>query len=107
MGCSKGLMVALAVGRSFGAEEGKAQAAAGKVVGVTEGSRTIVVESKLSGQPWIIGAQVTDQTQFGVKSLSQNLCRARGGLVPAPARRREHRGQTIKRAGAPARGGGP
>ena len=79
MGCSEGLMVALAVGRSFGAEEGKAQAAAGKVVGVTEGSRTIVVESKLSGQPWIIGAQVTDQTQFGGKAAGlQDVKRGNG-----------------------------
>jgi hypothetical protein len=37
----------------------------------------------------------------------QPLNAAPRGPPPAPARRREHRGHTIKRAGAPACGGGP
>ena len=52
------------------------------------------------------------------KGLSQNPGWPGGGLAPAPARRREPTasrpagtrggwGQTIKRAGAPACGGGP
>jgi ribosomal protein S17 len=70
---SQGIVVALAVmalaaGAALGAEDGKVQAAAGMVVAVTEGTRTIVVESRLAGQPWIIGAEVTDQTKFGGKA---------------------------------------
>ncbi len=50
------------------AEEGRVQAASGTVVAVTEGSRTIVIESKLDGKPWIVGAEVTDNTKFGGKA---------------------------------------
>lgn len=61
-------IVALSAGVAWGAEDGKVQAASGKVVAVTGGSKTIVVESKLKGQPWIIGAEVTDQTKFEGKA---------------------------------------
>jgi len=92
---SRGLMVALAamalaVGVAFGAEDGKGQAAAGKVVAVTDASRTIVVESTLGGQPWIIGAEVTDQTKFGGKAAGLKDVKA-GDQVTIQWVREEHR----------------
>ena len=64
------VLVALAFqgAAALAAEEGKAQAASGTVVAVTEGSRTIVMESKLGGKAWIVGAEVTDKTKFSGKA---------------------------------------
>lgn len=58
-------VLALHAGMALGAEVGRVQTASGRVVAVTEGSKTIVVESSLGEKPWIIGAEVTDQTRFG------------------------------------------
>lgn len=49
---------------ALAAEGGRVQTASGTVVAVTEGSKTIVIQSTLGGQPWIIGTEVTDDTTF-------------------------------------------
>jgi hypothetical protein len=58
------LALALAAGTISRAEGARVQGVAGTVVAVTPTSRTIVVESELDGQPWIIGAEVTGETKF-------------------------------------------
>jgi hypothetical protein len=59
------LLITLSVGTAWGTTEvGHTQAASGIVVAVTPASKTIVMESTLGGQPWIIGAEATDQTRF-------------------------------------------
>ncbi len=60
--------MAFPAGMGLSAGEEGVQAASGMVVAVTEASKTIVVESTLGGKPWIIGAEVTDQTRFGGKA---------------------------------------
>lgn len=62
------LALLFAAGYSWGAGERGVQAASGTVTAVTEGSKTIVVESQLDGKAWIIGAEATDQTKFGGKA---------------------------------------
>ena len=61
-------VLALSGRGALGAEEARVQAASGTVVAVTPASKTIVVEATLGGQPWIIGAEVTDQTKFEGKA---------------------------------------
>lgn len=53
---------------ALAARVGSVQSASGTVVAVTEGSRTLVVQSTLDGQPWIVGAKVGDDTQFTGKA---------------------------------------
>lgn len=53
---------------ALAAEGGRVQTASGTVVAVTEGSKTIVIQSTLGGQPWIIGAEVTDDPTFAGKA---------------------------------------
>lgn len=60
--------VAVWCGAALAAEEEAVRAAHGTVLAVTPASKTIVVESSLSGQPWIIGVEVTDQTRFEGKA---------------------------------------
>ena len=66
------IVVALVLGAgiALAAEGAKVQAASGTVVAVTEGSKTIVVESRLEGNPWIIGGVATDETKFAGKAKS-------------------------------------
>ena len=65
-----GMVVALALagGAAWGTEVDGVQAATGTVVAVTPAAKTIVVESTLGREPWIIGAEVTDQTRFEGKA---------------------------------------
>lgn len=66
-----GVVVAVLVlqgGAALAAEEAKVQAASGTVVAVTEGAKTIVIQSTLDGKPWIIGAEVADDTKFEGKA---------------------------------------
>jgi len=53
---------------ALAARVGSVQSASGTVAAVTEGSRTLVVQSTLDGQPWIVGAKVGDDTQFTGKA---------------------------------------
>ena len=49
---------------ALGAREDRVQEASGTVVAITPGSRTIVIQSTLDGQPWTVGAEVPDDTRF-------------------------------------------
>ncbi len=60
--------LALQAAAGLAAGEGKVQAASGTVVAVTEGSKTIVIQSTLEGKPWIVGAEVADDTKFAGKA---------------------------------------
>lgn len=60
--------VALQGAPALAAKIGSVQSASGTVVAVTEGSRTIVVQSTMDGQPWIVGAKVGDDTRFAGKA---------------------------------------
>jgi len=60
-----GVIAALMLhGLPLAAKEGSVQAASGTVVAVTEGAKTVVIESTLDGKPWIVGARVADDTKF-------------------------------------------
>lgn len=61
-------MLVLGAGGAWSAEGERVQTASGTVVAVTPASRTIVVESKLDGKPWTVGAQATDKTKFTGKA---------------------------------------
>ena len=61
-------MLALQGAAALAAKEGVVQAATGTVVAVTEASKTIVIESKLGGKPWIVGAEVAGDTKFEGKA---------------------------------------
>ena len=82
--------MALPAGMALSAGEERVQAASGTVVAVTEGSKTIVVESTLGGKLWIIGAEVTDQTRFGGKAKRLQDVRP-GGKVTIQWIREENR----------------
>jgi len=60
--------LALQAAAGLAAGESKLQAASGTVVAVTEGSKTIVIQSTLEGKPWIVGAEVADDTEFEGKA---------------------------------------
>lgn len=74
---------------ALAAEEGRVQAASGTVVAVTEGSKTLVIESTLDGKPWIVGAEVTDSTKFGGKAKGLKDLKP-GDKVTMQWVRREH-----------------
>jgi hypothetical protein len=61
-------ILALQGAAALAAEEARVHAASGTVVAVMEASKTIVIESKLDGKPWIIGAEVADDTKFAGKA---------------------------------------
>ena len=61
-------VLALQGAAALAAGEGKVQGASGTVVAVTEGSKTIVMQSTLEGKSWIVGAEVTDSTKFAGKA---------------------------------------
>lgn len=61
-------MLALQGTAALAAQEGVVQAATGTVVAVTEASKTLVIESSLGGKPWIVGAEVADNTKFEGKA---------------------------------------
>src|SRR5574341_1792242 len=85
------LLLTLAVGTAWGTTEvGHTQAASGMVVAVTPGSKTIVVESTLGGQPWIIGAEATEQTRFEGKAKGLEDVQP-GSRVTIKWLREEHR----------------
>lgn len=58
-----------------GKGEGKAavRAAAGIVTAVTSGSRTLVVESRLKGQPWILGVEVPESLAISAGGGTKKL----------------------------------
>ncbi len=53
---------------ALAANEGRVEGTSGTVVAVTEGTKTVVIQSTLKGKPWIVGAVVTDSTKFGGKA---------------------------------------
>lgn len=89
-------VLAIMVATSFpagvvlGAGEERVQAASGTVLAITEGSKTIVVESALDGKPWILGVEVTDQTRFGGRAKGFQDVKA-GGKVTIQWVREENR----------------
>ena len=86
------IMVAISIptGMVLGAGGERVQVASGTVVAVTEASKTIVVESALGGKPWIIGIEMTDQTQFGGRAKGFRDVKA-GGKVTIQWVREEDR----------------
>lgn len=91
VGMMVGVMM-LVAGSAWGAQQERVQGASGQLVAVTvdqktllveeqvgtaiiaaemmERTSTIVIDSKLKGQPWTIGAVVTNKTKFGGKAKS-------------------------------------
>jgi hypothetical protein len=61
-------LLALQGAAALAAEAERVQGASGTVVAVTEASKTIVIESRLDGKPWIVGAEVADDTKFAGKA---------------------------------------
>ncbi len=86
-----GVAVALALNSAaaLAAADGRVQAASGTVVAITEGSRTIVIQSTLEGKPWIVGAEVTDDTKFAGKAKELKDLKP-GDMVTMQWVRQEH-----------------
>ncbi len=81
-------------GMALSAAEERVQATSETGLAVTEGSKTIVVQSTLGGKPWIIGTGVTDQTTL--RAQAKGLQDVKPGETVTIRRVREENGLTAR-----------